>query len=94
LPTQPIKEQNHIKKLCTFVFAAIIALSFSVVGFAQDKAADTKDQPAAAEKMEKMAPVKKAKKSTKKEQAAPAASSQHLQRPALDETHRRDFCIL
>jgi hypothetical protein len=75
---EPRKEYDHMKRLFTFVVAAIIALSFSAVGFAQDKAADTKDQPAAAEKMEKKAekkkPAKKAKKAAKKDAMAPAAT--------------------
>ena len=71
-----------MKKLFTFVVAAIIALSFSVIGFAQDKPAAGNDQAAtSAPAPEKKAPMKKkakkakkAKKSKKKEEAAPAAT--------------------
>jgi ABC-type transporter MlaC component len=74
---EPIKEGNHMKKLFTFVVAAIIALSFSAVGFAQEKPAAGTDQPAAsapapAKKAPAKKKAKKAKKSTKKA-AAPAA---------------------
>ena len=76
-----LKESNHMKKLFTFVLAAVIALSFSVIGFAQDKPAAGNDQAAAAAPApEKKAPAKKAKKTKKakkamkKEEAAPAAT--------------------
>jgi hypothetical protein len=60
-----------MKKIFTFVLAAIIAMSFSVIGYAQDKAAaPAKDEAAAsAPAPEKKAPAKKKttkKKSTKK----------------------------
>jgi hypothetical protein len=76
------KEVNHMKKIFTFVLAAIIAISFSVVGFAQDKPAEGKDKAAtSAPAPEKKAPAKK--KSTKskkpakteKKEEAPAAAA-------------------
>ena len=61
-----------MKRIFTFVLAALIALSFSVVGFAQDKPAAT-DQPAAGtEQPMKKAPVKKAKKTKKAKKAKKA----------------------
>jgi hypothetical protein len=72
-----------MKKIFTFILAAIIAMSFSVIGYAQDKAAaPAKDEAAASTPApEKKAPAKKhkkhkkhtkAKKAPKKEEAVPA----------------------
>ncbi len=57
-----------MKKIFTFVLAAIIAITFSVVGFAQEnKPAPAGDQSATtAPAPEKKAPAKKAKKKAKK----------------------------
>jgi hypothetical protein len=62
-----------MKKIFTFVLAAIIALSFSVVGYTQEKAAaPAKDEAAASTPApEKKAPAKKKtakKKAPKKEE--------------------------
>jgi hypothetical protein len=56
------KEVNHMKKIFTFIVAAVIAISFSVVGFAQDKPAPGADQPKAGT----VQPEKKAEKKHKK----------------------------
>jgi hypothetical protein len=59
-------------QIFTFILAAVIAISFSVVFFAQDKPAAGADQPkAGTDQLPKK--HKKAKKSTKKEEKAPAA---------------------
>ena len=76
---KPIKELNHMKKLFTFVLAAVIALSFSAVGFAQEKPVAGTDQAAAgtaapAKKAPMKKKAKKAKKSTKKDAMAPAST--------------------
>jgi uncharacterized iron-regulated membrane protein len=70
-----------MKRIFTFVLAALIALTFSVVGFAQEKPAAGTDQGAAATQPEKKAPEKKAKKAKKtkkakkaKKEEAPAAA--------------------
>ena len=75
-----------MKKIFTFILAAVIAISFSVVGFAQDKPAAGGDQPKPAmEKAEKKV-VKKhkktAKKAVKKEEAAPAPAKEAAPAPA------------
>ena len=71
-----------MKKFFTFIVAAIIALSFSAVSFAQEeKPAAAPEKPAATEKApmkkkaKKMKKAKKAKKE-KKEEAAPAAGGE------------------
>jgi hypothetical protein len=72
--------ENTLRKIFTFILAAVIATSFSVVSFAQDKPAAGADQPKAgmdqpAKKMEKKSTKKqkKMKKSMKKDEMAPAA---------------------
>ncbi len=85
------KEVNHMKKIFTFVLAALIALTFSAVGFAQENApaAGGTDQGAAAPAPEKKAPAKKkakkakkAPKKTEKKEEAPAAPAEPAPAPA------------
>lgn len=59
-----------MKRIFTFVLAALIALSFSVVGFAQAPAAGTGQTTSGAAQPEKKAPEKKAKKAKKAEKKA------------------------
>ncbi len=71
-----------MKRIFTFVLAALIALSFSVVGFAQAPPAGTDQTTPATAQPEKKAPEKKKKVKKSKKTKKAKKSEQKAETPA------------